>query len=60
MIECLYLCRVQVSYDHTYFATGGDDGQVKIWECEKLEGKSVANRSKQTLTKQGKVISAVE
>ncbi|XP_069112623.1 phosphoinositide 3-kinase regulatory subunit 4-like isoform X1 [Argopecten irradians] len=45
--------RIQVSHDHLYFATGSNDGNVKIWECEKLEGKSVANRSKQTLNKQG-------
>ncbi|KAK3104962.1 hypothetical protein FSP39_014143 [Pinctada imbricata] len=41
--------RIQVSHDHSFFATASNDGTVKLWECEKLEGKSVANRSKQTL-----------
>ncbi|XP_041377701.1 phosphoinositide 3-kinase regulatory subunit 4-like [Gigantopelta aegis] len=45
--------RIQVCDDHRYFATCSNDGTVKLWECSKLEGKSVANRSKHTLNKQG-------
>ncbi|KAJ8321097.1 hypothetical protein KUTeg_002684 [Tegillarca granosa] len=45
--------RIQVCHDQTYFATASSDGCVKLWEIERLEGKSVANRSKQTLNKQG-------
>ncbi|XP_062578229.1 phosphoinositide 3-kinase regulatory subunit 4-like [Saccostrea cucullata] len=41
--------RIQVSQDHAFFATASNDGTVKLWESEKLEGNSVANRSKQTL-----------
>ncbi|XP_048750935.2 phosphoinositide 3-kinase regulatory subunit 4-like isoform X2 [Ostrea edulis] len=41
--------RIQVSSDHAYFASASNDGTVKLWESEKLEGNSVANRSKQTL-----------
>lgn len=41
--------RIQVSHDHAFFASASNDGTVKLWESEKLEGNSVANRSKQTL-----------
>ncbi|XP_078336739.1 phosphoinositide 3-kinase regulatory subunit 4-like isoform X1 [Crassostrea virginica] len=41
--------RIQVSHDHAFFASASNDGTVKLWETEKLEGNSVANRSKQTL-----------
>ncbi|XP_061162546.1 phosphoinositide 3-kinase regulatory subunit 4-like [Saccostrea echinata] len=41
--------RIQVSQDHAFFATASNDGTVKLWESEKLEGNSVANHSKQTL-----------
>jgi WD40 repeat protein len=41
--------RIQVSSDHAFFASASNDGTVKLWESEKLEGNSVANRSKQTL-----------
>lgn len=52
--------RIQVSCDHSYFATASNDGSVKIWECDKLEGRSSINRSQQTLNpKDGKVNSLV-
>lgn len=38
-----------MSHDHAFFASASNDGTVKLWESEKLEGNSVANRSKQTL-----------
>ena len=38
-----------MSHDHAFFASASNDGTVKLWETEKLEGNSVANRSKQTL-----------
>ncbi|KAL5015431.1 hypothetical protein ScPMuIL_009701 [Solemya velum] len=47
--------RIQVSQDHSYFATCSDDGTIKVWECNRLEGKSVANRSKCTIKQGGKV-----
>ncbi|KAL3861428.1 hypothetical protein ACJMK2_007462 [Sinanodonta woodiana] len=45
--------RIAVCHNHNFFATCSNDGTVKIWECGRLEGKNVANRSKQTLNKQG-------
>lgn len=45
--------RIQVSSDHTCFATCSNDGTVKVWDCSRFEGKSVANRSRQTYNKQG-------
>lgn len=45
----LFFDRIQVSHDHAFFASASNDGTVKLWETEKLEGNSVANRSKQTL-----------
>ena len=55
-----FVGRLDVCHDHSYFATCSDDGQVKIWECGKLEGKNVANRSKQTLNKQGMSICKIK
>ncbi len=36
--------RIQVSPDHAFFATCSNDGTVKIWDCGRMEGKSVTNR----------------
>lgn len=44
--------RVLVIPDSTLFATCSNDGTVKIWDCERMEGKSVANRSRQTFSRQ--------
>ncbi|XP_063965336.1 phosphoinositide 3-kinase regulatory subunit 4-like [Lytechinus pictus] len=48
--------RLQVSYDHTLFATCSDDGTVKVWDCTKLIGKANTNKSRQTYNRQpGKI-----
>ncbi|XP_070561673.1 phosphoinositide 3-kinase regulatory subunit 4-like isoform X2 [Ptychodera flava] len=44
--------RISISHDHTLFASCSNDGTVKIWDCQRLEGKSVANRSRQTYNRQ--------
>lgn len=46
--------RIQVIPDTMLFATCSDDGTVKIWDCEKMEGKNVANRSRLTYNRLGK------
>ncbi|CAH1773990.1 unnamed protein product [Owenia fusiformis] len=51
--------RMEVSDDHNYFTTCSNDGTVKIWECSRMEGKSVTNRSRQTYSKQGGQIKCV-
>lgn len=38
--------------DTSFFATCSSDGTVKIWDSSKMEGKSTANRSKQTYVAQ--------
>ncbi|GFT53351.1 phosphoinositide 3-kinase regulatory subunit 4 [Nephila pilipes] len=38
--------RIQVIPSTALFATCSNDGTVKIWDCEKMEGKNVANRSR--------------
>ncbi|GFQ80252.1 phosphoinositide 3-kinase regulatory subunit 4 [Trichonephila clavata] len=38
--------RIQVIPSTLLFATCSNDGTVKIWDCEKMEGKNVANRSR--------------
>ncbi len=45
--------RIQVSQDQMFFATCSNDGTVKLWDCSKMEGKSVTNRSRHTYNKQG-------
>ncbi|GBN01215.1 Phosphoinositide 3-kinase regulatory subunit 4 [Araneus ventricosus] len=38
--------KIQVIPTTALFATCSNDGTVKIWDCEKMEGKNVANRSR--------------
>ncbi|EDO39636.1 predicted protein [Nematostella vectensis] len=45
--------RLQVSQDLMYFATASDDGTVKLWDLQKLDGKRVINKSRQTYSRQG-------
>ena len=45
--------RVRVSADQSQFATCSNDGTVKVWDCERLEGRSITNRSRYTYNKQG-------
>lgn len=33
--------------DSSFFASSSQDGFVRIWDCSKMEGKNIANRSKQ-------------
>jgi WD40 repeat protein len=37
-----------------FFASGSDDGSVKIWDCQRLE-KNIANRSRLTYSSQGMI-----
>eukprot|EP00051_Salpingoeca_urceolata_P013431 m.168711 g.168711 ORF g.168711 m.168711 type:complete len:1395 (-) comp17794_c0_seq2:240-4424(-) len=45
--------RIAVASDHKFFATASDDGTVRVWDCHKLEGRAVANRSRQVFNQQG-------
>ncbi|XP_052760753.1 phosphoinositide 3-kinase regulatory subunit 4-like [Mya arenaria] len=47
--------RLSVCYDHSYFASCSNDGMVRLWECGKLEGKNMANRSKHSIAMDGAV-----
>ncbi|GIY06608.1 phosphoinositide 3-kinase regulatory subunit 4 [Caerostris extrusa] len=38
--------RIQVIPSTPLFATCSNDGTVKIWDCDKMEGKNMANRSR--------------
>ncbi|XP_054707486.1 phosphoinositide 3-kinase regulatory subunit 4-like [Uloborus diversus] len=40
--------KLQIIPNTPLFASCSNDGTVKIWDCEKMEGKNVANRSKLT------------
>ncbi|KAI8161854.1 putative serine/threonine-protein kinase VPS15 [Colletotrichum sp. SAR 10_86] len=39
--------RIVASPDHVFFVTGGDDGNVKVWDSARLE-KNITHRSRQT------------
>jgi len=49
-----------VSPTQQYFASCADDGFIKIWDCSKLEGKSVTNQSRQQFHKQGTRVKKIE
>lgn len=34
--------------DSSLFASSSSDGYIRIWDCSKMEGKNIANRSKQS------------
>ena len=36
--------RIQVSDEHSIFATCSNDGTVKIWNSQKMEGKTTTTR----------------
>ncbi|KAG8181600.1 hypothetical protein JTE90_017721 [Oedothorax gibbosus] len=38
--------QIQVIPNSALFATCSNDGTIKVWDCEKMEGKNVANRSR--------------
>ncbi|KAL3269438.1 hypothetical protein HHI36_008508 [Cryptolaemus montrouzieri] len=39
--------RLAVLPDTSLFASSSTDGYVRLWDCSKMEGKNIANRSKQ-------------
>ena len=49
---------IAVSPDHIFFATGSEDGTIKIWDTTRLE-KSVTSHSRQTIEQGGKITSVV-
>ncbi|XP_032813676.2 phosphoinositide 3-kinase regulatory subunit 4 [Petromyzon marinus] len=51
--------RIGVAHDHAYFATCSNDGTVKVWDSQKMEGKSSTTRSKFTYARQGGHIKAL-
>uniref|UniRef100_A0A8C4N7G5 non-specific serine/threonine protein kinase n=1 Tax=Eptatretus burgeri TaxID=7764 RepID=A0A8C4N7G5_EPTBU len=53
------VCRIGVSDDHSCFATCSNDGSVKVWDSQKMEGKSATTRSKFTYKRQGGHIKAL-
>ena len=42
-----------MSPDDSHFATASDDGSVKLWDLQKLDGRSLINRSRQTHSRPG-------
>ena len=48
----LSLCCLQVSEDHSSFATWSNDGTVKLFDCVRMQSKSVTNRSRLTYNRQ--------
>eukprot|EP00041_Stephanoeca_diplocostata_P038124 m.1478883 g.1478883 ORF g.1478883 m.1478883 type:complete len:1480 (+) comp25166_c0_seq2:165-4604(+) len=37
---------IAVSGDQSFFATCSDDGSVRVWDCSRLEGRSITNQSR--------------
>lgn len=51
--QVFFFSRLQVSPDYSHFATASDDGSVKLWDLQKLDGRSLINKSRQTYSRQG-------
>lgn len=51
--QVLIFFRLQVSPDYSHFATASDDGSVKLWDLQKLDGRSLINKSRQTYSRPG-------
>ncbi|KAJ0000653.1 hypothetical protein NQD34_012495 [Periophthalmus magnuspinnatus] len=45
--------RIRVSDEHSIFATASNDGTVKVWDSQKMEGKTTTTRSVLTYTRLG-------
>lgn len=45
--------RLSVHPNGSVFASCSSDGTVKLWDSQRMEGKSIANRSRWTYNKQG-------
>ncbi|XP_063054702.1 phosphoinositide 3-kinase regulatory subunit 4 isoform X2 [Engraulis encrasicolus] len=45
--------RIRVSDEHSIFATASNDGTVKIWDSQKMEGKTTTTRSVLTYSRIG-------
>ncbi|XP_068178962.1 phosphoinositide 3-kinase regulatory subunit 4 [Antennarius striatus] len=45
--------RVRVSDEHAIFATASNDGTVKVWDSQKMEGKTTTTRSVLTYSRAG-------
>ena len=57
--QVLIFFRLQVSPDYSNFATASDDGSVKLWDLQKLDGRSLINKSRQTYSRPGTVSGVV-
>uniref|UniRef100_T1ISE1 non-specific serine/threonine protein kinase n=1 Tax=Strigamia maritima TaxID=126957 RepID=T1ISE1_STRMM len=51
--------RVLVIPDTSLFVTASNDGTVKIWDCGRMEARSIANRARQTYNRQGGQITSL-
>lgn len=51
IVLAIFPFRVLVLPDTTLFATCSNDGTVKIWDCDRMERRSVSNRSRQTYSR---------
>lgn len=45
--------RIRVSDEHSIFATASNDGSVKVWDSQKMEGKTTTTRSVLTYSRLG-------
>ncbi|KAM9723786.1 LOW QUALITY PROTEIN: phosphoinositide 3-kinase regulatory subunit 4 [Menidia menidia] len=45
--------RIRVSDEHAIFATASNDGSVKVWDSQKMEGKTTTTRSVLTYSRMG-------
>uniref|UniRef100_A0A8D3EGF4 non-specific serine/threonine protein kinase n=1 Tax=Scophthalmus maximus TaxID=52904 RepID=A0A8D3EGF4_SCOMX len=45
--------RIRVSDEHSIFATASNDGSVKVWDSQKMEGKTTTTRSVLTYSRIG-------
>lgn len=48
----VFVCRLVAIPETPLFASSASDGCIRVWDCGKMEGRNIANRSRQVFNRQ--------